>query len=68
MTVSIIQEEGQETCSELSGLLPDQAALMGVLAHLCDCGIPLLSVGFVSTHPTPDPPPPAEKESRGGNP
>jgi hypothetical protein len=48
MTVSVFEEEGQETFSELSGLLPDQAALMGVLMHLYDRNIPLLSVECVS--------------------
>ena len=38
--------EGPPT-TELSGLLADQAALMGVLTHLYTRGIPLLSVECV---------------------
>ena len=37
-------EEDQATFTELSGLLPDQAALMGVLEHLNNCGISLLAM------------------------
>jgi len=48
MKVSVFEEEGQETFSELSGLLPDQAALMGVLMQLYDRHIQLLSVECVS--------------------
>jgi hypothetical protein len=35
---------GRQTATELSGELPDQAALMGVLTSLYDLGMPLLSV------------------------
>lgn len=51
MKVSVVEEGGQGTVTELSGLLPDQAALMGVLDHLYNCGIPLLRVECVSAGP-----------------
>ncbi|MDD2321940.1 MAG: hypothetical protein PHO83_17995 [Geobacteraceae bacterium] len=44
MTISIAEQKGQGTTSELSGQLPDQAALMGVLQELYCCGITLLGV------------------------
>lgn len=44
LTVSVIEENDQNVFTELSGLLPDQAALMGILQHLYSCAIPLLSV------------------------
>ena len=40
------------TC--LSGFLPDQAALYGLLMQLRDLGIPLISVNPVSTVNVPD--------------
>jgi len=48
MTVSVFEEKGQETFTELSGLLPDQAALMGVLQQLYNRNIPVFSVECVS--------------------
>jgi len=47
MTVTVFEEAGQGTFTELSGQLPDQAALMGVLQQLYNCNIPLLSVECV---------------------
>jgi len=44
MKISIIQSDGRPTCTELCGLLPDQAALMGVLQELYEFGIPMCSV------------------------
>lgn len=44
MALSINQEKGRGTTSELVGQLPDQAALMGVLHELYGCGITLLGV------------------------
>jgi len=43
MEVSVI-EEGNSAFSALGGVLQDQAALMGVLQHLCNCGIKVISV------------------------
>jgi hypothetical protein len=51
MSVSFVEGKGHGTITELSGLLPDQAALMGVLDHLYNCGIPLLSMECVSAEP-----------------
>lgn len=47
MKVSVVEGEGHGAVTELSGLLPDQAALMGVLDHLYNCGISLLSMECV---------------------
>jgi hypothetical protein len=51
MEVSVVEGEGHGTVTELSGLLPDQAALMGVLDHLYNFGIPLLRVECFSAGP-----------------
>ncbi len=51
MKVSIIQSEQHPDCTELSGWLADQAALMGVLQELYNCGIPLLHVECVGGAP-----------------
>ena len=47
MTVTVFEETGKEGYTELSGWLPDQAALMGVLQHLYNCNIPIISVESV---------------------
>jgi hypothetical protein len=39
-----VHAAGRETATELTGRLPDQAALIGVLTSLYDLGLPLLSV------------------------
>jgi len=44
MTVTVFEEKEKEGYTELSGWLPDQAALMGVLVHLYNCNIPLISI------------------------
>ena len=44
MSVSIRQEIGRRAITELSGQLPDQAALMGVLQQLYISNIPIISV------------------------
>ena len=44
MQVVPVEEQGCGPFTELSGILADQAALMGVLTHLYDCGIALISV------------------------
>jgi hypothetical protein len=48
MTITIRDEPGQPTITELSGTLPDQAALLGVLNQLYLHLIPLLSVECLS--------------------
>jgi len=47
MTVTVFEEAGQGTFTELSGLLPDQAALMGVLQQIYNRNIPVFSVECV---------------------
>ena len=44
MTMSTVEDEDSGTCTELVGLLADQAALMGVLELLYDRGVLLLNV------------------------
>jgi hypothetical protein len=64
MAVTVFEKQGQVPFTELSGLLPDQAALMGVLEYLYNCNIPLLGMECVSaeagsrSHPQP----PAEED------
>ena len=48
MTVSVFKEKDQQAFTELSGLLPDQAVLMGVLQLLYNRNIPVFSVECVS--------------------
>ncbi len=43
----------------LSGPVPDQAALFGLLTRVCDLGLPLLSVAAVPARPDPARRPPA---------
>ena len=47
MTVTVFEEKEKEGYTELSGWLPDQAALMGVLQHLYNCNIPIISMEIV---------------------
>ena len=49
LTVSVVAGKSREKTTEISGRLPDQAALIGVLDQLYDCGIPLLSVQCVTS-------------------
>jgi len=51
MTVSVFEEKDQKAFTELSGLLLDQAALMGVLQQLYNRNIPLLSVECIGAGP-----------------
>jgi len=44
LRISISADEGGEPQTELTGLLRDQAALMGVLQHLYARGVPIVSV------------------------
>ena len=49
MTIATILNADEEPVTELSGVLPDQAALMGVLQQLYTCGAPLLSVEYLGS-------------------
>jgi len=51
MIVTVLEEPGQMTVTELRGQLPDQAALMGVLEYLHNCAIPVISVVKMSVDP-----------------
>jgi len=53
MTMTVIHVPEQPTVTELCGRLPDQAALMGVLQHLYNCLIPVISVACMSVDPYP---------------
>jgi hypothetical protein len=44
-----LRDEGEDTV--ISGQLPDQAALHGVLARIRDLGLPLLAVTWVDPDP-----------------
>jgi hypothetical protein len=48
MTIAIREAPGQPTITEITGLLPDQAALLGVLNQLYLHLVPLLSVECLS--------------------
>jgi hypothetical protein len=41
-----VQEDGA-TITELTGTVPDQSALFGLLCHIRDMGLPLILVEFV---------------------
>jgi hypothetical protein len=43
-----VQENGA-TITELTGTVPDQSALFGLLCHIRDLGLPLISVEYVET-------------------
>lgn len=51
MIVTVIEAQGRMTVTELHGQLPDQASLMGVLQHLHDCAIPVISIVNMSVAP-----------------
>ena len=51
MIVTIFEAQGQLTVTELRGQLPDQAALMGILEHLHNCAIPVISMVNMSVDP-----------------
>ncbi len=42
-------EMGGRPVTELIGTVPDQAALFGLLCHIRDLGLPLVSVEFIET-------------------
>jgi hypothetical protein len=45
---NLILENGTGV-TELSGTVPDQSALFGLLCHIRDLGLPLISVEFIDT-------------------
>jgi len=45
----VISQDGDKSITELTGTVPDQPALFGLLCHIRDLGLPLLSVEFVET-------------------
>ena len=51
MTLTVKEEEGGLVTTELTGRLPDQAALMGVLQQLYLILAPLISMEYVRTCP-----------------
>lgn len=42
-----VVEAGGSPVTELTGTVPDQAALFGLLCHIRDLGLPLISVEFI---------------------
>ena len=44
MTIAVFRREGESSITELTGRLPDQTALMGVLGALYNRGVRLVSV------------------------
>ena len=45
-----ITQEGDKSVTELTGTVPDQSALFGLLCHIRDLGLPLVSVEYLSDH------------------
>jgi hypothetical protein len=41
--------ENGASVTELTGTVPDQSALFGLLCHIRDLGLPLISVEFIDT-------------------
>jgi hypothetical protein len=39
--------ENGASVTELTGTVPDQSALFGLLCHIRDLGLPLISVGYI---------------------
>jgi hypothetical protein len=44
---ALVQETGT-SLTELTGIVPDQSALFGLLCHIRDMGLSLISVEFIS--------------------
>ena len=44
-----VLQDGGANVTELTGTVPDQPALFGLLCHIRDLGLPLLSVEFIET-------------------
>jgi hypothetical protein len=45
----VVSQDGDKSITELTGTVPDQPALFGLLCHIRDLGLPLVSVEFVET-------------------
>ena len=43
-----VTQEAGKNITELTGTVPDQPALFGLLCHIRDLGLPLLSVEYLS--------------------
>ena len=44
-----VSQIGGESVTELTGTVPDQPALFGLLCHIRDLGLPLVSVEFIAS-------------------
>ena len=44
----VVSQDGDKSITELTGTVPDQPALFGLLCHIRDLGLPLLSVEYLS--------------------
>jgi hypothetical protein len=42
-----ISQEGGKNVTELTGAVPDQSALFGLLCHIRDLGLPLVSIEYL---------------------
>ena len=47
LQAAYLQENGA-SLTELTGIVPDQPALFGLLCHIRDLGVPLISVQFIN--------------------
>ena len=45
-----VTQEGGKNITELTGTVPDQSALFGLLCHIRDLGLPLVSVEYLPDH------------------
>lgn len=61
MAISTVEEKEHGTCTVLSGPLPDQAALMGVLDYLYNNGVSVISMECISRQTNP------KKKTKGKN-
>jgi len=46
-----VSQTGDVPVTELTGTVPDQPALFGLLCHIRDLGLPLVSVEFIAPVP-----------------
>jgi hypothetical protein len=49
LSIQLVHRPGGEVLTQLSGTLPDQAALAGVLNLACSLGMPVLLVQYLGT-------------------
>lgn len=42
-----VSKKGGISVTELIGIVPDQSALFGLLCHIRDLGVPLISIEFI---------------------